>query len=160
MFSVFISFPKDLGGHVYSKFFHSQTFPEPDIKSSYVTYLNDVFDDGTTVSSILTQAVISDGFIINKSVDTNTLTNLSSKLKISFVNLNRSEFGNQIINFMRQNVAVLKVSAGYGDNLYTYFEGMINDISITEGLDQTIASVSATDLMTKLFKDENTCIVV
>lgn len=111
-----VSFPKDLGGHVYSKFFHSQTFPEPDIKSSYVTYLNDVFDDGTTVSSILTQAVISDGFIINKSVDTNTLTNLSSKLKISFVNLNRSEFGNQIINFMRQNVAVLKVSAGYGDN--------------------------------------------
>lgn len=154
-----LTLPQDLGGHVYSKFFAQNKFKEPKISASYVTYLTDQFEDGT-VESILTQAVSSnESFSISQSVDKNSLTSLTSKLNIVFNNLNRSDSGNKILQFMRQNVAVIKVSAGYGKDLHTYFEGMISDIDIKEKLDITSISVKADDLMFKLFKDTSTCIV-
>lgn len=152
-----VTLPQNLGGSVYSKFFEKLIPNEPRITESYIEYFTDVFEDGS-VESILTQAV-SEAFTVTKSVDNATLTKLSSSLKISFINLNRSDSGNTILQFMRKNVSAIRISAGYGEDVKVFFEGMITGCNVTEHLSESVIKVEAEDLITKLFVDADTSIV-
>lgn len=155
-----MTFPHDLGGHVYNKCFASQA-PEHDplITESYVNYLSDVLN-GLNVETILTQAVdVADGFQITKKVDSDLMALFSELRGLTFTNLNRSNEGRTILNFMRLNVAVIRISSGYGKNLNVFFEGAITDIQANERLDSTKITVKAEDLMNHLYKNPNTSIL-
>ena len=160
------TFPTGLGGHVYNKWFAPPTTETPSISDSYVQYFasNDpslVDSNGNPISieAVLTQSVDAvTGFDVVKAV--NPLSILTSELKnLTFVNLNRSNAGKAILNFMRQNVAVLKISAGYGKNLNIYFEGVIKNVRAIENLESTKITVDAEDLLIHLFKSPDTSIV-
>ena len=55
---------------------------------------------------------------------------------------------------MRQNITTIRVSAGY-ETLYPFFEGMVEDIKVTEGLSETIVKVQSKDLLQKIFVDDD-----
>jgi hypothetical protein len=169
------TFPKHLGGTVFNKFLpKAGTLPE--ISKSYTFYdlifasTNDAnqedssdeftdepIEEALTVSDFLTESV--SALSINSTAD-ETSAYIKSTLTLDLLNLNRSEMGLKILQFMRKNVCVIRVSAGYkSEALEYYFEGMIEEIKITEALDKTVIKITAKDLLEKLFKDQKTLIV-
>lgn len=143
------SFPTDLGGHVYSKQF-AQSYPDPDITKSYVVYLPEI-------TELLSQSLTK--ISITKSVDKQTLSTLTSHLDCEFFNLNKTEEGIEVTQFIRQNVCVIKISAGYGDDLHTYFEGMVDNNASKEKLEESKFNLIANDLLSALFISPETSIV-
>lgn len=150
-----ITMPKNLGGNVFNKFMPTEA-PEPDIKNTYTFYDLNIQDGSSEVSDVLSNSVTS--LSISKKIDNDSASVLTSSLNIEFLNLNKSEDGLKIIQFMRQNVCSIRVSAGYG-TLYPFFEGMVGEIKVTESLDKSVISVGATDLLTALFLDPSTLIM-
>jgi hypothetical protein len=161
------TFPVGLGGHVYNKWISPPSYDDPTMSKSYVTYfpshggnLLDSNGNPVDIETILTQAVDTSGFTLTKRIDPNTNTIMESTITgLKFINLNRSSAGKTILNFMRQNVCVIKISAGYGKQLNVFFEGAITDIKPEESLEATKIDVSAEDLLIHLFKSPDTSIV-
>jgi hypothetical protein len=151
-----ITFPKTLGGDVFNKYTPSIDIPEPDILENYVKYDLTTKDGVSNISQILTETV--SNVSVTKSLEQGTSNYVKSTLSITFQNLNESEAGLKILQFMRHNVCVLRVSAGY-DTLYPYFEGMVFKITANESLDKTEIIVEAHDLIDSLFERDKTLIV-
>ncbi len=161
-----ITFPNHLGGTVFNKFLPTK-LSEPQILESYAKYDlgtvvqsgfdrkgNPLFSVSGDISTILSQSVSGEPSITTK-VDN---YRLESTLSIEFLNLNRSEIGLKILNFMRKNICVLRVSAGY-DHMHYYFEGMIENVSVSESLSETKITVTAKDLLDRLFINNKTQII-
>jgi hypothetical protein len=157
--------PVGLGGHVYNQWFAPPTQETPSISESYVKYfpsddqsLTDANGSPTSIEATLTQAVDISGFSITKNID--KVAVLKSKLSgLKFINLNKSNAGRSILNFMRQNVSVIKISAGYGKDLHVYFEGVIKNVKAHENLESTKIEVDAEDLLIHLFENKDTSIL-
>jgi hypothetical protein len=150
-----LTFPKNAGGITFNSF-KPVYCPEPNIKESYTFYNLKFENTSETISEILSGAVKS--LTIQKKVDDTDNARIQSNLSIEFINLNKSENGLKVLQFMRQNVTTIRVSAGY-EALYPFFEGMVGQISVTEGLSETIIKVSAEDLLQKLFVSDETMLV-
>lgn len=146
--------PENLGGITFSKFMPTSA-PEPKILDSYVNY-NLKLKSGADISSLLSSSINS--LQITKRIDPRTLSRLESNLGINFLNLNKTEDGLRILQFMRQNIVCIKVLAGY-DTLNVFFEGMIKSVKASEGLDKTVIEVAADDLLDKLFVNDETMII-
>jgi hypothetical protein len=150
-----LTFPKNAGGFTFNNF--KPVFaPEPDIKESYTNYEFKIRNSKDTISEILSNSVKS--LSLTKKLDEDKNARISSELDIQFLNLNKSESGLKILQFMRQNITTIRVSAGY-ETLYPFFEGMVEDIKVTEGLSETIVKVQSKDLLQKIFVDDETIIV-
>ncbi len=150
-----LTFPKNAGGFTFNNF--KPVFaPAPDIKESYTDYSLGLRDSKDTISEILSNSVKS--LSITKQLDQEKNARISSSLDIQFINLNKSESGLKILQFMRQNVTTIRVSAGY-ETLYPFFEGMVEEITVTEGLSETTIKVQSKDLLQKIFVDDETIIV-
>ena len=146
-----VTMPQDLGGHVFCKFMPDDV-PEPDITDSYAKYdLKFKTTSDTTPSEVLSQAL--SALTLSEGADSSTTTYISQDLSATFLNLNRSDLGLSVLQFIRQNVVVIRVSAGYSA-LYPYFEGMVTDVEVSESLELTSISIKAVDLMTALFSGE------
>ena len=122
-----VTMPQDLGGHVFNKFFRPPPIDDagnaipPVLDQSYTKYdlnFKDSSSEALSVSSILSQSVSS--MSIFKEIDQDKQTSIKSTLNITLTNLNRSDEGFKILQFMRQNVAVLK-----------YLQGMVKCIHIS-----------------------------
>jgi len=150
-----LTFPKNAGGFTFNNF-KPVVAPEPNIKEFYSFYNLKLQNTTDTVSQILSNAVTS--ISITKNVDSATNSRIESTLNIDFLNLNKSENGLKVLQFMRQNIATIRVSAGY-ETVYPFFEGMIEDVTVTEGLSETKISIKSSDLLKKLFVDDETLIV-
>ena len=164
-----MTYPATLGGHVYN--FHSDGQPdEPNISESYVKYFKN-FPEGIdtseytvppTVSQVLTDSLVS--LTINKDTGNKNGSGvlLKSIAEISLINLNRNNLGKYILHFIRNNVAVIRVRAGYGDGFETnqaFFEGAITKVLAKESLEQTTFSLTCEDLISHLFENDKTLIV-
>jgi hypothetical protein len=158
-----ITFPSDLGGHVFTKFVPPQTENTPSISDTYVLYDIMLSDDSTashSVSDILTEATKS--ITVTKSFE-NDGAAIIGGMDITFVNLNRSTNAStnsfDILQFMRKNIAVLRLSAGFGENLNVFFEGAIKEYSINESLGSTEIQFHCEDLLEYLFKNPKTMLI-
>lgn len=155
-----ITFPENLGGNIFSKFLPRKETDESRIEESYVKYDIPLSSDShasLSVSQILSQAITQ--LSVSNKVDDQTGTVLNSTLNISFVNLNKDDNGYKILQYMRNNICVLKLSAGFGDQLHVYFEGCITNITTKEALDKTSIEVTAIDLLTYLFMKKETMLI-
>lgn len=152
-----ITMPKTLSGIVFNKFM-PVSIPEPDITDSYVKY--DLRLDGQninkTVSQILSENITA--LSVNKALDPDTSSYVKSDAQIVLSNLNRTDAGQKLLQFMRQNVCVVRVSAGYKET-YPFFEGMIDDIDVEENLEETKITINASDLLSALFHEPQTMIL-
>lgn len=159
LLSVKITLPTDLGGHTFNHAHYFNNLPLG-INKSYVSYDLTIPDrPDINISQVLSTSVISESFKITKQIK-NFQTMEQKLLGLKFINLNQTDYGQKIVNFMRKNICAIRVSAGMNnDSQYTYFEGIIQDIKIHDKLDYSEMTLSAQDLMTYLFRDENTSIV-
>ncbi len=148
------TFPENLGGLTFSKFMPVNA-PEPKISDSYVNY-NIKLKSGANITEILSNAVAS--LRIAKKIDGSSLSYVDSDLDISFVNLNKTEDGLKVLQFLRQNIVCIRVWSGY-DTVKVFFEGMINSVEVSEGLDKTRINVKAKDLLYHLFEKDETMIL-
>ena len=148
-----ITFPRHLGGTVFNKFMPIRgSYPE--ISENFVVY-NLKTSHNDIISDVLTQTLST--LQIENTVDPSTGSYIQSYLGATFLNLNRTDVGLKILQFMWQNVCVIRISAGYKD-LYPYFEGMIETIDVDESLDKTEITITAHDLLKQVFNDPDTLI--
>ena len=150
-----LTFPKNAGGITFNNFMPTIA-PEPNIKEYYSFYDLKLQNTTDTPSEILSNAVTS--LSIQKNIDPESNSRIVSNLDLNLINLNKSENGLKVLQFMRQNITVIRVSAGY-ETPYTFFEGMIETITVTEGLSETKIKITAKDLLQKLFIDDETSLV-
>jgi hypothetical protein len=150
-----LTFPKNAGGFTFNNFKPTYA-PEPNIKEFYSYYDFKLKNAADSITEILSGAVKS--LSVTKKIDSEKNSRIESDLNIQFINLNKSEAGLTILQFMRQNITTIRVSAGY-ETLYPFFEGMVEEITVTEGLSETNIKVSSKDLLQKLFIDDETIIV-
>lgn len=150
-----LTFPENAGGFTFNNF-KPVSAPDPEIKESYTRYDLRIEKSTDSISAILSNAVKS--LTITKKVDDADAARIESTLNITFINLNKSLSGFKILQFMRQNITTLRISAGY-ETLYPFFEGMVEDIVVTEGLSETTIVVNSKDLLQKLFVDSETMIL-
>ena len=161
-----MTLPRTLGGHVFN--FHSDDNPgEPDITDSYVRYFDKLPEDidlsgysvPPTISQILTAACTDLKVERNYGSQSGNTVELTSAATFTLINLNRNAPGKALLNFIRNNVAVIRIKAGYGDNLYPYFEGVITKVTAEESLQTTKFAITCEDLMQHLFLQEKTSLV-
>jgi hypothetical protein len=161
-----MTLPRTLGGNIFN--YHADDQPgETDIKESYVEYFNsfslteDISDyvNPPTVSQVLTDSLTSLNIEKDFGATNGNSVFVKSGATLNLINLNRNSFGKQLLHFIRNNVGVIKISAGYGNNLYTWFEGAITDITAKENLDSTVFELKCEDLLQHLFVNDKTCIV-
>jgi len=157
VFGVKITMPYDLGGHTYVKFYPGIEINEPDILSSYAYYDLKLDDPALDISNILTSSLTY--LTVKKFIEDSPSSTIKQNANFKFLNLNRSKVGNQILQFMRNNVSAIRVTAGYGENMNIFFEGIINNTRVVESLDKTEIEVEAEDLLAHLFERKETCIV-
>jgi hypothetical protein len=150
-----LTFPKNAGGLTFNNFTPTIA-PEPNIKESYTFYDLKLQNTSDTVSEILSNSVTS--MTVSKNIDGESNSRIQSNLNLTLVNLNKSENGLKILQFMRQNIVTIRVSAGY-ETIHPFFEGMIENIKVTEGLSETKITIEAKDLLQKLFIEDETMIV-
>jgi len=148
--------PNDLGGHVFSKLYTQEIFQEPAIEESYVKYDLTFSKSEKSVSDILTQSLISAD--LEKAIGADGVS-ITGDLKLIFANLNRTDEGYNLLQWMRKNISVIRFKAGYGGDAPIWAEAAITNISVTESLDQTIITVTAEDLLSYLFKTPKTMII-
>ena len=152
-----ITFPPTLAGLAFNKYLPDVKLENPSIKEDYCFYNISFTGQEQTVAEFLSNKVTK--LTIDKKVDPSKNAKIESDLNIDFVNLNTSDYGLKILQFIRQNVTVIRVSAGYSNNLNVFFEGMIESVKVVESLDKTVVNISAKDLLTKLFDDNKTMIL-
>ena len=155
LYDIKLTMPENLGGNVFNKFM-PESLEEPSVEKSYVKYDLKIKDKQITVSQILSNALKS--MSISSALDPESSSYLKNTLDITFENLNRTPEGLQVLQFIRNNVCVLRISAGYGQ-LYPYFEGMVGKVTVTEDLDKTSVKITADDLLYSLFVSADTLIV-
>jgi hypothetical protein len=155
LYNIKMTMPQHLGGNVFNKFM-PESLEVPSIDKSYVKYDLKFRDKKITVSQILSNSLKSMSII--SALDPDSSSYIKNSLEISFENLNRTPEGLQVLQFIRNNVCVLRVSAGYGQ-LYPYFEGMVGKVTVKEDLDKTTITISAADLLYSLFVSADTLIV-
>jgi hypothetical protein len=156
-FGIKITLPSDLGGHNYVKYYDNASVDDPDITQSYAFYDLKDEDPSINISNILTSALTR--LSITKGIQDSPSATLNQKASLDFINLNRSKAGNKILQFMRNNVAVIKISAGYGSEMNVFFEGAINAVKVNEFLEKTEIHIEAEDLLAHLFERKETCII-
>ena len=151
-----ITMPFDLGGHVFNKFNNGPINKDPDITKSYVQYDVSFTDDSKKVSDVLTQSLVKASLTKNIEKDSASIT---GDLKFEFINLNRIPEGYSLLQWIRNNIGVLRLKAGFGDDTYIWGEGVITEVVVEESLDQTTIIVSTEDLLSYLFKTAKSMII-
>lgn len=151
-----ITTPNDLGGHVFNKLYTQEISQEPAIEESYVKYDLIFSKSEKSVSDILTQSLVS--ATLNKKIESDGVS-ITGDLKLTFVNLNRTDEGYNLLQWMRKNISVIRLKAGYGGDAPVWAEAAITTISIQESLDQTTIIVETEDLLSYLFKTPKTKII-
>jgi len=151
-----ITMPLDLGGHVFNKFNNGPVNKDPDIKESYVKYDVSFSKSEKTVSDILTQSLVKATVTKNIEKDGASVT---GDLSFAFVNLNRSPEGYALLQWMRNNISVLRLKAGFGDDAYIWGEGVVTSVAVEESLDQTTIKITTEDPLAYLFKSVNSMII-
>jgi hypothetical protein len=151
-----ITMPFDLGGHVFNKFNNAPVIQEPDITKSYVQYDVSFSKSTKKVSDILTQSLVEADVTKNIEKDGASIT---GSLNFTFINLNRTEEGYSLLQWMRNNIAVLRLKAGFGDDTYIWGEGVVTEVTVEESLDQTTIIVKTDDPFSYLFKQSKSMII-
>jgi hypothetical protein len=152
-----VTFPKTLAGHVYNFNLSEESLNLPKISSSVTRYDLTVGLEKKSPSIFLSNSLKS--VSVEKNIESNPGVLLKGDATFVFQNLNRSKEGNEILFFMRNNVSVLKLSAGYDEkNLEVFFEGVVEKLDVTEKIAETEITVLCKDLMHHLFDDKLTCI--
>lgn len=75
---------------------------------------------------------------------------LEKTAQITLKNIHNSSIGASILYLIKNNILTVTIKAGYKNSLYTYFEGVINDITINEGPSEATIILSAKDVLTTL----------
>ena len=148
--------PLDLGGHVFNKFNNGPVTKDPDITESYVQYDVSFGKSNKNVSDVLTQSLVN--VTVEKDIGKDGVS-MTGKLNFTFINLNRTSEGYSLLQWMRNNIAVLRLKAGFGDDTYIWGEGVITQVSVEESLDQTTIKISTEDPLSYLFQDPKTMII-
>lgn len=151
-----ITMPLDLGGHVFNKFNNGPVTKDPDITQSYVQYDVSFGKSTKNVSDVLTQSLVN--VTVEKDIEKDGVS-ITGRLNFTFINLNRTSEGYSLLQWMRNNIAVLRLKAGFGDDTYIWGEGVITQVNVEESLDQTTIKISTEDPLSYLFKDPKTMII-
>jgi hypothetical protein len=126
-------------------FLYLKAIPDAEQRSKI---LRPIWKNLSDVTSYLQAATVNISYNENK-------TNKSyktSKATLQFANLTNDIIGMQILNALQENVLVFTLKAGY-DNLYTYFQGVSRDISVSRQPDSFNVTVTCEDLGDVLLSD-------
>ncbi len=98
---------------------------------------------------------------VNCNVSNTNFSRISKTASIDLKNLDMTTKGIRLLELLEHNVLVVTISAGYGDNqnLETYFQGFITDVSSTRTGSESSISLSCQDFasyaLENLYFEEN-----
>jgi hypothetical protein len=98
--------------------------------------------DGADLSSYL------QSWNVDVQCENPNLSRISKTAEITLFNVDNTSDGLKIIDLLERNLLVIKLTAGYGSEQYTYFEGFCTEISVEKSGSETKFSLSCQDIST------------
>ncbi len=85
---------------------------------------------------------------VDVSCENPNLSRISKTAEVVLYNVDHTPEGAKIIDLLERNLLVVKLTAGYGMEQHTYFEGFCNDITVEKSGSETKFTLSCQDIGT------------
>ena len=121
-------------------FFYARNFKEDEIQNESNKMVQSIWGKYSDISKYFVSATVSEAYK-NKN-----LSYKESKAEIFLANMTNDNIGRQILNALQENILVVTLKCGYGENENVFFQGVINTVSVIRASDDFTVQLSCQDL--------------
>jgi hypothetical protein len=121
-------------------FFYARNFKEDEIETENNKMVQSIWGKYSDISKYFKEAKITESFK-NKN-----LSYKESTAVITLINMTNDNIGRQILNAMQENILVITLKCGYGEDEHVYFQGVIKTVAVNRSSDSFTATVTCQDL--------------
>ena len=121
-------------------FFYARNFKEDEIITESNKMVQSIWGKYSDISKYFESAKISESYK-NKN-----LSYKESTATITLVNMTNDNIGRQILNALQENILIITLKCGYGDNLNVFFQGAINRVTVNRASDNFTILLECQDL--------------
>ena len=121
-------------------FFYARNFKEEEIETEPNKLVQSIWGKYSDISKYFVSAKI------NENYKNKNLSYKESTATISLANITNDNVGRQILNALQENILVITLKCGYGEDEHVYFQGIINTVTVNRSSDQFSVTLTCQDL--------------